>query len=1284
VLRRTWLFIVLVWAVALGCANPPTPSSSSPPFEAASLPKLLGMVPAADFRSCLGEKFEIDFLDAMEAIPDDNAEAQLDQIRDWVWTAVLGRLSIQSSDDALLSGLSDRPLRRDAGFAHLLRMPVGPTRAAGSREHIGIVLVLGEGEAERRDDALEALDEVTFEQGAPLTGALIYNYSPKLDRGVVDVCILGKLDGAQLTSAATGYRQGQITSKASLAAFLDGGVDLLSAECKADGLHATGRARSRTKSRPLTYRHVTELAQRPEPTNIPLSALGIAPSSIDPELRRNAVELGAQLDRYRKDHSDDEIANAAEGEMRAFLKRVLSWKSQHPEVATHDLILSLRLQLARQDSRGFSLDPRIDVAQARRALADVSAAFADPAALVGLLETWKTPPRQGTSIVWTSLDPATRGPATAALSQLRRAVDQAGAFDAEGLILSAAQDMSPASAVASMVMERSQYQCARYDGPFRGTETGMTYFYTDFVAKLWALDWHHSSPETVVPGFASVVSYPVSTVFCHEEQRPYTRLWFGMREEGYDKQGDRVSFAPLATRLFAKGSQQGPEHSQEQEPQADMLRFLRWWDMHYRSVAEWEPEYERLNQIQKWSAVVAAASESCLSFLASESVSHDERFDRWIAAHPELRFKGPVPLVDHPGETTECIDLYGSAPFDHCGQIATLSGGISSLTKQEWTLKPSRHSIAAPELGHLSRNATPTVSEVQHVRYDRVERAGGALRDFDVRSKAGTVETSATVESKISARGDSVFWGAEPIPDSASRKAKSDPSEKQTLFGRARDWTTSWVKRLVVDRSKGTLTGREEMGGFGIAHVTAADLASARPKVTAESLELSPEKVQRRVVQKMVYDGATFPAAVQSLAVDHEVLELNDGSYAVRLSKDGDARPVYGVMSSGGGNKGPPSDLKYVLGVPEEGSGRHKSKGPKDAGPGKGARDAPANGSRPDAISVTFIAGHAAELEIAKRKGHRVQATAPSVAPLLKAGQFEKARELALAPNAASTIVTEVTASALDTGRFDDAKTLLSRERVAGLSHEDKTKLLNATLRAQVKLRGDALAKDRASQLAGLSDMTIRLALRAPIERRTAERVLHPSGLHARQPGVVYAPPDYPAGAGLPPAFHRAEAPPPPESRYILQLLPAPIRKTEAPREVDAGGRKLLLRAGPGTPTDENGPKWNPGPSSPGPAYWLLAAAGACALDSDDRDAGADAGVCDSDVAWPIGVIVPCRIAGERGGDESLPSCSMEDDHEPEDQREWRTLSELVACREDRACVKKVTARYELVAGKQP
>ena len=45
-----------------------------------------------------------------------------------------------------------------------------------------------------------------------------------------------------------------------------------------------------------------------------------------------------------------------------------------------------------------------------------------------------------------------------------------------------------------------QFQQARYDGELRGTEIGMTLFYTDLVAKLWALDYEATMPQAMKRG----------------------------------------------------------------------------------------------------------------------------------------------------------------------------------------------------------------------------------------------------------------------------------------------------------------------------------------------------------------------------------------------------------------------------------------------------------------------------------------------------------------------------------------------------------------------------------------------------------------------------------------------------------------------------------------------------------------------------------------------------------------------------------------------------------------
>ena len=67
---------------------------------------------------------------------------------------------------------------------------------------------------------------------------------------------------------------------------------------------------------------------------------------------------------------------------------------------------------------------------------------------------------------------------------------------------------------------------------------------------------------------------------------------------------DALLFGRNATRVYAASSNPLAP-GQESEPNAASAAFLAWWDRHYEAIAAFEPEYQRLNEIMKWSLVVS-------------------------------------------------------------------------------------------------------------------------------------------------------------------------------------------------------------------------------------------------------------------------------------------------------------------------------------------------------------------------------------------------------------------------------------------------------------------------------------------------------------------------------------------------------------------------------------------------------------------------------------------------------------------------------------------------------
>ncbi|MGH3997006.1 MAG: hypothetical protein ACRDTJ_06040, partial [Pseudonocardiaceae bacterium] len=241
-------------------------------------------------------------------------------------------------------------------------------------------------------------------------------------------------------------------------------------------------------------------------------------------------------------------------------------------------------------------------------------------------------------------------------------------------------DRSQLWALSLALAGRAMYSQARYDGRLEGTEVGMTLFYNDFVAK----DWVHGGVGTGVPakaveGFLSNPDAVTPWSHCAGADAPdleYGRLWFGQNESGFAFDGDRVSMGVHATRLFARSDGEG---GTEVEPSFGFGRGIRWWDQHYQAVADYEPQYQRLDQIMRWSGALdwlVSHTQARLPQLDDAMIRSDLRFKDWYAQHSQLRERSPIDFVTPPSAQDEAIRSKASDVFQDCGFLA-VSGGVS-------------------------------------------------------------------------------------------------------------------------------------------------------------------------------------------------------------------------------------------------------------------------------------------------------------------------------------------------------------------------------------------------------------------------------------------------------------------------------------------------------------------------------------------------------------------------------------------------------------------------------
>ncbi|QXJ21184.1 hypothetical protein AGRA3207_002014 [Actinomadura graeca] len=239
----------------------------------------------------------------------------------------------------------------------------------------------------------------------------------------------------------------------------------------------------------------------------------------------------------------------------------------------------------------------------------------------------------------------------------------------------------PKSAAGLQALEQGGlYHQARYEGGLRGTEVGMTLFYTDLVAKLWVNGIGSGVPDKAVQGFVPDPAAVVPLGHCPAagtSPAEHGRLWFGQNQAGFLFEDDHVEIGARATRLFMRTS---AADGRETDSSYGFGRGLRWWDAHFQEVADYEPQYSRLEEIMRWSAAAewlgAEPGGPHLPQLGDHDVRDDQRFRTWHARHSELRERSGFTFVGPPSSRRETLSTKGSKPYEYCGHHV-VSGGVS-------------------------------------------------------------------------------------------------------------------------------------------------------------------------------------------------------------------------------------------------------------------------------------------------------------------------------------------------------------------------------------------------------------------------------------------------------------------------------------------------------------------------------------------------------------------------------------------------------------------------------
>jgi hypothetical protein len=547
-------------------------------------------------------------------------------------------------------------------------------------------------------------------------------------------------------------------------------------------------------------------------------------------------------------------------------------------------------QVIASSSLGFSLDPRTDMSAVRESLDAIIAALPSARALAELIDDWPARPKQLVSVIEVAVDADAkmRERTRAALVELRDKLRRADPTQQERLLLEAARKPAPdapplATFLAQIVEDRAASQRARYDGGLQGTSVGMTLFYTDLLAKAWSFNWNDGAPEAFIPGFESSVHHPLSADQCDEENKLSNgRLWFGPRPTHFTRESSaEIRFGPILATIFARGSELGAAHGAESDPAPSLGRFIQWWDGHYRSVAEWEPQYELLNQIMKWSMVAQSAAtqtdRSCFHFLHGVKVDESHRFDRWVEARSDLKWRGPVSLLPGDPREPERLRRLSSATFTNaCAEEMWIEGGVSLPSRSQVLSTGVRTQGVPAALRKLSVTEAPVMSS-GGARFASLPRSGGKLTDVVIQQGGRGVRFQATLEGGASSA--SALWSTGGAPRNV-------------------------VKSLEL--SSGRLVAQQKAGSVGVAKLTVADLKAASPKLLVDRSTALSAKIEAQALAKMAaLDSLPFSKAARRFAVTRPAHVLNDGSVVIRLGDPG-GKGTYAVLSSAG-SRGPPA-----------------------------------------------------------------------------------------------------------------------------------------------------------------------------------------------------------------------------------------------------------------------------------------------------------------------------------------------------------------------------------------
>jgi hypothetical protein len=355
----------------------------------------------------------------------------------------------------------------------------------------------------------------------------------------------------------------------------------------------------------------------------------------------------------------------------------------------------------------------------------------------------------------------------------------------------------------------SAYSEARYDGGIASTAVGMTLEYTDYVAKNWSIGTGTGIPIKAVSGFLPNDKVATPWSLCAPSSSTVSgRLWFGENDSAVRITPNGVSIGAQATRLFARAN--SPTGGEVQAGY-DLARGLTWWDEHYLQVSDYEAEYQRLDQIMRWSEALDWLTDKTsvsLPRLPNSQIPSNLRFASWYSQHNELRERAPIHFVHPPSATQDALSHLPTVAYQNCGE-REIQGGVSlgNLIEREKnqpgaTLPPSTSRGGQFSTGSTFNDATGGGRTVVDLQDDTGKVNGQLTHAITSQGNAFTVQTTGPGEPV------DTFGGVKIVQaDSTPRDVTLDTSvhngqitERVSLQGQPLGTltTTAWARVVTV------------------------------------------------------------------------------------------------------------------------------------------------------------------------------------------------------------------------------------------------------------------------------------------------------------------------------------------------------------------------------------------------------------------------------------------------------------------------------------------------------